>query len=213
MNSAPSRADALALALVLTFASHALPWWLAVPTLEHLSPVWQQKVGDNLLDLWALAFGLLLALPTARRSGLCVGNLRRWPWVATVCGLTVLATAIIYPRLPERPFVGERVGFWLISPFAQDLVFTGYLYGMFEPAFPGAIHPAIPLQRALILSTVFFSLWHLPNFISLMPGYVAFQLVYTFFGGLWVGLARQWTGSVLYGVAVHMACNFIGSRS
>ncbi len=62
-----------------------------------------------------------------------------------------------------------------------------------------------------MLAALFFSLHHCPGLLSpsVSVQYIAFQLVYTFLGMLLVGLARQWTGSILYGAVTHMAVNLI----
>ena len=116
---------------------------------------------------------------------------------------------MLYPLLPERPFAGATFHMWLTSPWHQDLVFAGYLYGRFEQVAPSYIHPRIRIRWALVLAAVFFSLHHLPNLLLVSGGYMIFQLAYTFLGLLLVGLARQWTGSMLYGAATHMAINLI----
>ena len=60
--------------------------------------------------------------------------------------LPVLGAALVYPRLPERPFAGLDVGFWLLSAPAQDLVFSGFLYGRFERLYPNYVHPRLPVR-------------------------------------------------------------------
>jgi membrane protease YdiL (CAAX protease family) len=115
---------------------------------------------------------------------------------------------MVYP-FTSQPFTGQSIGMWLISPAAQDLLFTGYLYGLLDTAFPGRVNARLPVNRAVFFTAVFFALWHVPNFSGIQPSYVVFQLAYTFVGGAWVLLARQLTGSVLPGIATHMAVNFI----
>ncbi len=61
----------------------------------------------------------------------------------------------------------------------------------------------------MFITAAFFCVAHVPNFLGIDASYVAFQLIYTFVGGAWVLLARQWTGSVLPGIATHMAVNFV----
>lgn len=125
-----------------------------------------------------------------------------------ICALPVVLTAIIYP-FTSQPFAGGHIGVWLISPIAQDLLFTGYLYGLLEAAFPGTVGKRLRINRAVFLTAVFFSLWHVPNLAGIPVPYVLFQLVYTLVGGAWVLLARQLTGSILPGIATHMAVNFL----
>lgn len=162
-----------------------------------------------------LALGLLLTLPTRERSGLRVGEIRaHWRGVLLVCGLPVFATALVYPLLPVRPFAQGYASMWLISPLAQELVFTGFLYGYLEPRFPEYLHPRVPVRRALVITVLFFGLWHAPAFLTgVSPGYVWFQLFYTGILGIIPALSRQWTGSVLYIVLCHSAVNFIAWAS
>jgi membrane protease YdiL (CAAX protease family) len=203
----------LAAAAVITFAYGRLAADLYYLTYPGLPPAWQAAVGKP--DWYCgceLVFGLALALPTWRASGLRVGAIRRhWRGVLVVCGSAVAAAAAVYP-FTSRPFAGGPVGGWLLSPPAQELVFTGFLYGRFERLYPAYVHPRLPVRRAVVVTAVFFAASHLWNFGTMAPGYVAFQLAYTFAGAVWVGLARQWTGSILPGVATHMAVNFIASR-
>jgi membrane protease YdiL (CAAX protease family) len=204
----------LCAAAIVTFAYAPLAGDLFLLTWPRLPAAGQESVGAaNWYWGCELAYGLLLALPTARASGLRIGDiLRHWRGVLVVCGLPVLAAALVYPRLPERPFAGLEAGFWLLGAPAQDLVFSGFLYGRFERLYPADVHPRLPVRGAVVVTAAFFCAWHLRNFEHLSPGYVVFQLAYTFAGGVCVGLARQWTGSVYYGMLAHMAGNFIASR-
>ncbi|MCO6439189.1 MAG: CPBP family intramembrane metalloprotease [Phycisphaerae bacterium] len=99
---------------------------------------------------------------------------------------------------------------WLISPLAQDLLFAGYIYGLFDTVFAGYAHSRVRIRWAVLITAAYFGLWHVPNFAGMDTGYVLFQLLYTTVGGAWILLARQYTGSILPGVLTHMACNFIG---
>jgi len=128
--------------------------------------------------------------------------------VLGICALPVALTAIIYP-FTSRPFQCVRVGVWLISPAAQDLLFTGYLYGLLDAAFPGRLIGRLPMNKAVFITASFFALWHVPNFAGMHASFVSFQLLYTFLGGARILLARQLTGSVLPGIITHMAVNFI----
>lgn len=207
----PLQREELLLALVLTVSAQVFPRWRVFERL------WVEDVlGLRALswhwyvNLVFLAFGLLLALSARERSGLRVGAIRaHWRGVLLVCGVSVLATALVYPRLPVRPWGGESATMWLVSPLAQSLVFIGYLYGRLEQAFPGHVHPRVPVARALLLTVFFFSFWHLPNAFSMPAGYFLFQLFYTSVLAVVPGLSRQWTGSIVYAVLTHSAVNFI----
>jgi membrane protease YdiL (CAAX protease family) len=203
--------EELALVLVLTITISLFPRWR----------VFEQAWVQNFAGLKALpwhwyvsilfvAAGLLLALPTRRRSGLRMGSIREhWRGVCLVCGGAVVATALVYPQLPVRPWADASMTMWTLSPLGQQLIFNGYLYGRLEQTFPGYVHPRIPLARALLLTVCFFAFWHVPNFFSLSFAYVLFQLFYTSVLAIIPGLSRQWTGSIYYALLTHSAVNFI----
>lgn len=216
--SAPPRIESprwpelLALALLLTYSSHALPQWLLFGGLGLGPTRWIQThlPLEWALDLFQLAFVLVLAIPTARRSGICIGNIRpHWPKVLIIIAIPILLTALIYPRLPTRPFAGASASIWTISPLAQDLLFAGYLYGSFARLAGKWFHPKIPINGAVLLTATFFAFWHLPNLASIPAGYVAFQMVYVFIGAVFTGTTRVLTGSVFYITLPHMAVNAI----
>ena len=203
------RTEVLLLALVLVAAHHAIPAF-AMALLPQRE-LYEQLGKDGYYLLWdalAVPMPLILCLAAPRRSGLRLGD---WNGcvlrVLGICTLPVVLTATIYP-FTSRPFEGAAVGMWLISPAAQDLLFTGYLYGLFDVAYPGTLG-RLPIRKAILITATFFALWHLPSFKSAPATYVVFQLIYTLIGGAWVLLARQLTGSILPGIATHMAVNYI----
>ena len=207
-----TRAGTIAITLAVTiFAMIAATWEQPVrllqPLLRHAPEL--GHAGQHSIVL--LAFGLLLTLPTWKRSGLRIGNIgAHWKAVLIVCGVPVLATALVYPQLGEQPFARSDAEMWLISPLAQDLVFMGFIYGILEGAFPKYVHPRVPVRRALLLGALAFALWHLPNlFSSMSPAFVAFQLLYTSTGFVLTGLSRQWTGSLLYATLSHSGVNCV----
>ncbi len=208
MSGAPLRwAAELGLGLALVAASHAVPTWVLDWALAS-APGPVRAVGyGNAHDLVSLALGALLALPAARASGLVLGA--RPPLRAVlVAAAPVVATLLVYPNLPTRPFAGQRVGMWAISPMAQDLLFVGYLYGRFDALAPTPQSRRSP-GPALWVTAALFAAWHLPNFRNMPSSYVTFQLAYTFAGLIVTGLSRQWTGSALYAMATHVLVNFV----
>ncbi|MCH7632025.1 MAG: CPBP family intramembrane metalloprotease [Planctomycetes bacterium] len=202
--------ECLLLAVVLVGAYHAIPWWgfRFLP-----SRAIYDRLGEDgyatLYDAMSGVMPFLLCIGFPLRSGLTFG---RWEGrslkVIGICLLPIVLTAIVYP-FTSRPFNGGRIGLWLVSPLAQDLLFAGYLYGLFDEAFPGHAHRKCRVNRTVLLTAMFFALWHVPNFLGMAPTYVAFQLFYTIVGGAWMLLARQLTGSIIPGVVTHMACNFV----
>ena len=211
MNQALTKTQDLLLALVLTAAWHAIPFWLFLrfPSARGL----HESLGEQ--GYWMLRYTvagmmpLLLCLGSPSRSGLVLGGWHgRVLKALGICTLPVALTAIIYP-FTSRPFSGGPISSWLVSPAAQDLLFAGYLYGLFDISFPGVAHARLRINRAVFVTSFFFALWHVPNFWGMSASYVSFQLLYVFVGGAWILLARQITGSIIPGVLTHMAVNFI----
>lgn len=208
--TAAQRED-LVLALVLTISVSLIPRWRV------FEQAWIQDVAGlrAIPGRWYvtgifLIAALALALSAPRRSGLTFGSIREhWKGVLLVCGGTILATALVYPQLSVRPWGDAAITMWTISPIAQELLFFGYIYGRLGESFPGYVHDRVPVARALVLTAMFFALWHAPNFFTLPFGYVLFQLFYTGVLAIIPGLARQWTGSVYYGIVTHAAVNLI----
>lgn len=198
-------------ALVITLAYHPLVFELARLTWHRAPPQWTDWVGEaNWYRACELVYGLALALTTPRASGLGFGHpLRHWILLLMLTVPGLIAIALIYPRLPQKPFVGLSSGFWLLSAPAQELVYTGFLYGRFIRLYPAPLHRRLPVPWAVPITALFFSLWHVQNFADLPIDYVVFQLGYTFFGGLGHALIRLVTGSVWYPILVHMIVNWI----
>ncbi len=162
------------------------------------------------VDGLTLVFGLGLTLPAPRRSGLVVGRLREhWRGVLLVCGGPLALTALVYPLLDTGAFEGWSSSMWTISPLAQDLVFFGFVYRVLDAAWSGRVVARLPVEWPLFLTALIFAAWHIPNFVAMPPGFVAFQLLYVLLGALVIGLARQWTGSLVYGWITHTAANAI----
>lgn len=215
--AAPIRSAAVfTAALALGVSATALAWWAG--SSEVLVQLWSgigARLGHSTRhDLNLIACGMLLAAAAPRQSGLQIGRIRdSWRGVLLVCGVPVLLTAIVYPQLPERPFSGAGASMWTLSPFGQDLLFAGVLYGWLTRILPGPVHRNVPVDRALVLTAACFAGWHLQNLGSAMSsGYLAFQLLYTAVGFVLTGLSRQWTGSILYLTLSHSAVNWIAWR-
>ena len=210
MDTTKGKAEALLLGVVLVAAWHAIPSW-GFGFLPRRQPF--ESLGGHgyatLFDAVTIIMPLLLCLAVPIRSGLSLGRWRGYRLkVAGICLLAIALTAIVY-SFTSRPFSGGRIGIWLVSSLAQDLLLTGYVYGLLAHTFSGSIHARIPVDRAVVLTAALFALWHVRNFWGMSTAYVSFQLVYTFIGGAWVLLARQLTGSIIPGVLTHMSVNFI----
>ena len=190
------RAECLIVAALLAFGSHALPFYVTYLVSISAPDTLKLWTWGNISSWLALVYGLLLALSTPRRSGLCLGTISEsWKGVLLVCGGPLAVALVVYPFLPIKPWGGASYHMWLTSPLAQDAVFIGYLYGHFDRLFPERVWRRLPVPSSLLLTAAFFMAWHIPNLFSLPLGYVLFQLFYTFAGCLITGLSRVWTGS------------------
>jgi membrane protease YdiL (CAAX protease family) len=202
-------------------AASAAPWRAARAVAVAAAVTLLAAAVRGTLPLLAVGVGLALYAAAAgwRRDelGLRAGPIgRHWPGVLLVCSVPVLLTALIYPGLAERPFANASAMMWTVSPFAQDLVFAGFLYGWFLRELPGRIcltvlaGQRVEIDRALVLAAACFAAWHLQNLAGGMStGYVLFQLAYTSAGFVLTGLSRQWTGSFLYMTLSHSAVNWV----
>lgn len=202
----------LCLGAIITTAYIAIPRWLVQMT-------WYQFPESMRTREWfvwyhellSLAFAFLLVSGSLKRSGLRLGTIKHhWRGVLVVCSIPIILTALINPFLPEKPFANASFHMWLTSPLHQDLIFSGFLYGRLVQVAPSYLHKKIRIRWALILTAAFFSLHHLANIHFLSGGYLIFQLIYSFLGLLLVGLSRQWTGTILYVLFVHVSVNLIG---
>jgi membrane protease YdiL (CAAX protease family) len=207
----PVQREELCLALVLAISASLFPRW------RPFEQLWVRDVAglNSLPWVWYvtllfLLLGLVLTLPTWRRSGLGLGRIREHRQaVLWLVLLSVTVVAVVYPHLPVRPWSQQSAAMWMLSPLAQQLLFLGYLYGRLEQAFPGQTSGPVPLKHALLLTAALFAFWHVPNFLVLPAGYVVFQLFYTSVLALIPGLTRQWTGSIWPAVFIHSSVNFI----
>ena len=115
--------------------------------------------------------------------------------------------------MPELRGTDHGYWMWLIGPPSEDLVFSGFLFGKFDQLWPGPIARWLPVHWGVVVSAIYFSLWHAQNFESMDSTFVCQQMAYTFAGGIVLGLTRQWTGSILFVTLTHMIVNFIAWRS
>ncbi|MCA9188632.1 MAG: CPBP family intramembrane glutamic endopeptidase [Pirellulaceae bacterium] len=209
------RLEFLSLAIILVYASHAIPAYLVYGNIfgSH-DDIIEQAIGQfNWYQVISLIFSMLLVAHDPAGYGVRIGRAREtWKRLVLLCAIPIVLTAIVYPRLESRPFHGAPAAIWLISPLAQDLLFAGYFFEKFRKLFPGHLSARLPFERCIFVTAFFFALWHTPGFAANLGWYIWFQLVYTFFGACLVGLIRQWTGSLLYITVVHMIVNYIAVK-
>jgi membrane protease YdiL (CAAX protease family) len=203
----------LTVGLFISLGIVPLIWVLDEATWDRLSESWRERIGQhNYTDLLHLIVALLIVIANPQSSGLGPGHFgRHWKLLSLLMIVPPAIAAIVIPRLPERPFAGHEIGAWLLSPVAEELLFTGFLFGQLIRHFPNPISPRLRVPVAVILTAAFFSLHHVWNLTSskMSVNYAVFQLSYTFVGGLIHALIRYWSGSIWYAVLVHMAVNWI----
>ncbi len=202
------RAVSLCIGLAAAALWHAIWRWLARTAGP---PVWLCGVTWSYwFEGWTLVYGLALTLWAPVRSGLVIGRIREhWRGVLVVCGVPLLLTVVVYPLLDLHAFKGASSSMWTVSPAAQDLVFFGFVYRVLDSAWSGRVIAWLPIEWPLLLTALVFTAWHLPNFAAMPPRFATFQLMYVLLGAAVIGLARQWTGSLLYGWIVHTVANVV----
>ena len=213
------RATCLVVALVLTFAARAIPEWDWLHS-EFLAACGGSATSGAIATFQAvllIVMSLSLCLCAPRRSGLGFGSIREnWRRVVLINSAPIVLAMIVYPKLAERPFSGSHISSWTLSPLGQDMMFAGFLYGFLGLSFPGLVHRSVPLDKALLLAAAFFGLWHLPNLQvagdMMSTEFVWFQVLYTSLGAATLGMSRQWTGSMWYGLVPHCVNNCIAAH-
>lgn len=160
----------------------------------------------------AIALPLILTLCTPRRSGLILGDIKpHWRKVLLLTlGLLPLTVLARFLAGDANPYPGWNL-FWIavIIPVREELIFSGFLYGFLKIKFPGSVKLGIRFDHALLITAFFFSMFHLSNMGSIPTSWLLFQLFYTFTHIAFIGLTRQWTGSILYIWFFHAASNLI----
>jgi membrane protease YdiL (CAAX protease family) len=99
-----------------------------------------------------------------------------------------------------------------LVPVGEEFLFRGWFYTFFDRLFRGKLFTATnPLPLGVWASALAFSLWHLQN-LGIEPwGFVLFQVGYTFLVGIWLGVIRWQTGSLLPVIALHVLLNAVSS--
>jgi membrane protease YdiL (CAAX protease family) len=141
--------------------------------------------------------------------------------------LIALAPSLILPVLiaftfgwfVNRDFIGldshklkDLFWFVLCIPLGEELLFRGWLWSIFRAIFKNTFFSLTnPLPSALIFSSLSFSLWHLQNFSHISAPFLIFQLMYTFFTGVWLGYLRWRTGQITSSILAHALINLAAS--
>ncbi len=98
---------------------------------------------------------------------------------------------------------------WILVPIAEELLFRGWMVNLFDRWLGSAYsswEPFFPIS--LWASALSFSVWHLQNLFSYPPSVVLFQVLYTFFVGIWLGVIQWQTRKLKYAILGHFLLNF-----
>ena len=224
MTDAPSDFQMVStLLLCVLLAAFSTP---LLELLRNALPVASQSGWNAITDLTVneiyAVVALVLCALTWRSSGLGFGEARTWKRyglpIAIVWIMPPLLVLSLYPALTYKPFKTYQwpIGWWLAGSVAQELLFSGFIYGrmvaLFGPVdegFSGAI-------SAPVLVTAFlYALNHWPNIQTTEHGmsssFVQFQFLYTFLGFAWLLNVRRWSGGVWLGILNHVLVNWLAT--
>ena len=93
------------------------------------------------------------------------------------------------------------IGFLLLGPIAEEMLFRGAIFELSQRSWPTA--PLAPI----IFSTLLFSLYHLQLHSYRITPFVLLQLAFVLPLGYTLGKIRSLTGSIWPGFVLHVATN------
>lgn len=100
----------------------------------------------------------------------------------------------------------------LFVPIGEEFLFRGWFYEIVDRCALRKIASFTdPLPLSLWMSSLAFALWHTQNLNQDSFSWVTFQVVTTFFTGLWLGYLRWATGKLLLPILGHIAINFLSN--
>lgn len=135
-------------------------------------------------------------------------------WNLFRLSLLPLLIALIFGVVKRRYALPSSGNNWmwicLAIPLGEECLFRGWVYRLVNSYTRGAYLTATnPLPAAVWASSLAFSLWHIQNAPLLSSGFLAFQLVYTFWAGVWLGVLRWQTGGITVPILAHAAINWL----
>lgn len=209
----------LGITLGLTLAFSYLPsiHWLYLWSLQWLPFTirWQPKFIE--MSLFALSsFFFFYSLPEKART--LKGD---HPSVSSRLPSLVIPTliAFIFGYALRSQFLihsQERAQdiFWFVFciPIGEELLFRGWVWTVLRSLFKQKLFSITnPLPAELIFSSVAFSLWHIQNLGRVSVLFLFFQVLYTFFTGVWLGYLRWTTGKITLSILAHFLINLAAS--
>lgn len=110
------------------------------------------------------------------------------------------------------PSVAEIWWYLLFAPVGEEILFRGWFYNISERLWPKKMFTATnPFPTAMWTSAIAFSFWHIQNLSQAGPGLTTFQILYTFFAGLWLGYLRWKGGGLFLPITFHLAVNWLAN--
>lgn len=132
------------------------------------------------------------------------------PCIVAIIHSAVTSPPPLFTQLEDPRTVPLFIWFAISAPIGEEILFRKWLYSWLERWYGNKLWPDTnPLPVAVWLSALGFSLWHIQNVGVVSTGSVAWQIFYTFFAGLWLGLLRQRSGRVWPGVIAHVFINAV----
>ena len=107
-----------------------------------------------------------------------------------------------------------QIAFWYLVciPIGEEFLFRQWFYRLTYRLWGNRFFTFTnPFPTPVFLSAVAFSLWHFQNWTDDAIGLVLFQVVYTFFTGLWLGTLRHETGRLWPSILAHFLINLASS--
>ncbi len=210
------RFEWIILAVLITAGFAAIPPYASAMFRRSLSPIrnlWVDlHVGEPAVQASiGLVVASLLVTAAPLRSGLIVPRLQNvWPRVIGTCvGCVAGGLFIAYQtHTLELRSIDHDHWLWLVGPIGEDLVIAGFLFGKFDSLWPGPLFRWLPVRRTVVLTAVFFALYHALNFQSMNSTRLYTQSAVVFLIAAAVCLTRQWTGSILFVMLTHVAFAF-----
>jgi len=146
--------------------------------------------------------------PTA--FGLRLGTHRKVWWIYVVCGVLYAGYWLWGWRVfPNELLVQGAPSTYLLTPFTEELLFRGFMYGVLVDMYPSSEASQRWISKPVLFTAVLFGLWHFLAIYLVGWGWGLGYVGYAFFAGLVMGYVRRRSGSVLGPFLMHAVGNFI----
>ena len=166
------------------------------------------------LPLIGCVLVLLLVFWSPDRFGLTLGKHRKAWWGYVACGAVLGAYyALSWYALPRDlvHVIGQciRPSSYLLTPFSEELLFRGFMYGVLAEMYPESEASRRWFSKAVVMTAVLFAVWHWGWIKVLGWSWGLTCVVFSFGVGLVFGVIRRRSGSVLGPFFMHAVGNYI----